>query len=340
MSRFREDRRQAEDMQLVARLRDALLDTLRDVLDGAQTVDFVDYPDHYNAGDAALWLGQRAALRDLGVHAASVSTRSTYDAGRLRGDGPIVLLGGGNLGGLYPTHHALKLSILADWPHRRVIQLPQSLHYAGEQERNELRRAVARHGATTLILRDERSFSQAQRDFDCEVKLAPDLAFGLGPLQARLARTAFVVQMRTDKESAGAPAMAGMETFDWLEARPYEKVTAYNFLYQLSSRVSNVSDSRITRASFLAICDRFGKANLTRGVSMLSMGERLGTDRLHGHILACLLGIDHVVVNDQFGKIEAMWKTWTGKFACARYFPTWPEAWEGVGDLRWLAGSE
>lgn len=318
--------RAASDVRLIADLRETLIGTVRDVVGTARVTDLVDYPDHYNVGDAALWLGQRAVLDALGVRAASVSTRSTYDRRRLRADGPIIMLGGGNLGGLYATHHELKLSVLADFPGRSVIQLPQSLHYSGERQRDDLRRAVARHGATTLILRDQRSFDLARRDFDCPVKLAPDVAFGLDALHARPARSPVAVQVRTDKESAGPLERAGVEVFDWLEARPYEYVAAYQGLHRLMSRAVRRSDARAMRAVFLALCDRFGRANLRRGIAMLSIGERLVTDRLHGHVLACLLGVDHVVVNDRFGKIEAMWHTWTHRFTCAQYSATWAEA--------------
>jgi pyruvyl transferase EpsO len=255
-----------------------------------------------------------------------VSTRTTYDRRRLRADGPIIVLGGGNLGGLYATHHQLKLSVLADFPGRPVIQLPQSLRFAGERERDQLRRAVAQHGATTLILRDQDSFERAQRDFDCPVRLAPDMAFGLDTLHRQPARIPVAVQVRTDKESAGPAGAPGIEAFDWLEATPYEPVVWYQGLHRLTSRAIQHVDSRLMRQAFLVACDAFGRANLRRGVAMLSRGERLVTDRLHGHILACLLDVDHVVVNDRFGKIEAMWHTWTHRFSRARFSPTWSAA--------------
>jgi exopolysaccharide biosynthesis predicted pyruvyltransferase EpsI len=323
---LKQHHRAAGDVELVAELRSTLLDTVGDAVDGWRAAHLVDYPDHYNVGDAALWLGQRTVLRQLGVRAASVSTRSTYDPRRLRGDDPIILLGGGNLGGLYLTHHQLKLAVLDDFPGRPVVQLPQSLRFAGEQQRDELRRAVARHGATTLILRDQESFELAQREFDCPVRLAPDIAFALDPLRARRPRSQIAVQVRTDKESAGPAHSGGVEAFDWLQARPYEYVAACQGLHRVVSRAARRTDSPPMRAVFLAVCDMFAAANLRRGVAMLSAGEHLVTDRLHGHILACLLGVDHVVVNDQYGKIEAMWHTWTSRFSCARFARTWADA--------------
>ena len=339
MHELRQHQRAASDLQLIGELRTALLGAVREAVGGSCVADLVDYPDHYNVGDAALWLGQRAVLRDIGVRVGSVSTRTTYNRSRLRSDGPIILLGGGNLGGLYATHHQLKLSVLEDFPGRPVIQLPQSLRFAGEQQRAELRAAVARHGATTLILRDQDSFDLARREFDCPVQLAPDVAFGLDALRARSPRSPVAVQVRTDKESAGPAGSAGVAAFDWLQARPYEYVAAQQVLHSVLSRAARNNDSRAMRVSFLAVCDTFGRANLRRGISMLSMGERLVTDRLHGHILACLLGVEHVVVNDRFGKIEAMWRTWTNRFSCARFSPTWADAGVAMPDVGALAAT-
>lgn len=331
--------RSPSDVRLIDELREALLAAVRGALGGAQVVDLVDYPDHYNVGDAALWLGERAALRALGVRVASVTTRSTYDPRRLRADGPIVILPGGNLGGLYATHHQLKLSVLADFPGRPVIQLPQSLRYAGETQREELRRAVDQHGATTLILRDRPSYEIAQRDFDCEVVLAPDMALALGPLRAGHPRRPFVVQARTDKESAGPIARHDVATVDWLEASRVEPVAAFSVAHRLVSRASAASDMGATRAALLAASDGFARANLRRGIGMLSLGERVLTDRLHGHILAALLGIEHIVVNDQFGKIESMWNTWTSRFDCATFEPTWEGAWRRLAGIETLSAA-
>jgi exopolysaccharide biosynthesis predicted pyruvyltransferase EpsI len=79
---------------------------------------------------------------------------------------------------------------------------------------------------------------------------------------------------------------------------------------------------------FTRFSDGFALENLRRGIRLLSTGERLVTDRLHGHVLACLLDIPHVVVADRFGKVEALWRTWTHVFSNARFSPTW----DGAGD--------
>ncbi|WP_276524270.1 polysaccharide pyruvyl transferase family protein, partial [Enterobacter hormaechei] len=45
------------------------------------------------------------------------------------------------------------------------------------------------------------------------------------------------------------------------------------------------------------------RRRVERGLRLLSRGERIVTDRLHGHILSLLLGIPHVVLDNDYGKL-------------------------------------
>lgn len=316
-----------------AELRETLLAALDETLGGAPVCDFVDYPDHFNCGDAAIYAGQRAALAQLGVAVAGVFDRSGFRPRALRADGPILFQGGGNLGGLYPTHHALKLKVLRAFPGRRVIQLPQSLEYGAPERRDELRRAVAEHGNVVLLLRDRRSFDIAQRDFDCEVRLVPDMAFALGPIRRRRATVPLAVLSRTDREApAGARLLDGL-VFDWLEPRATEPVRLAHGLYRGASRVAARMDRRSAHIAVRTAGDLLARMNVRRGARMLCAGEVLVTDRLHGHILACLIGLPHVVVNDRYGKIEATYRTWTERFPGAAFSPTWSDVDRALADV-------
>jgi pyruvyl transferase EpsO len=73
--------------------------------------------------------------------------------------------------------------------------------------------------------------------------------------------------------------------------------------------------------------------NMEVGRRSVGEGELLVTDRLHGHILATLCGVPHVVVNDRHGKVQAMWTTWTHSVPGARYAESWDDAVELVPEL-------
>jgi exopolysaccharide biosynthesis predicted pyruvyltransferase EpsI len=49
-----------------------------------------------------------------------------------------------------------------------------------------------------------------------------------------------------------------------------------------------------------------------RGIDILSAGEVVVTDKLHGHLLCVLLGIPHVVLDNSYGKVSGTLDAWTG----------------------------
>jgi exopolysaccharide biosynthesis predicted pyruvyltransferase EpsI len=312
-------------------LRERLLSTLREVLPDAPRWTALDYPMHFNCGDAALHLGLEATARELGKPVVRVLDRVSFRPHLVADDSLVVIQAGGNFGGLYPTHHKLRMRVLEETRGREVVQLPQSVEYVDEAHREQLRRAVGEHGAFTLLVRDRRSHDIAVRDFDCPVHLVPDLAFALGPLARRPARVPRVVQARTDKE-ASSRTVAG-ETFDWLQA-PATSPSA--LLLRLGRRVN--AQQRRTASPLVSdlnrrVLHRLAQANLDRAVGLLSRGEQVVTDRLHGHVLSTLLGIPHVVVNDRFGKIQALYDTWTAADPTSAFAADWAGVEEAAASL-------
>jgi len=43
------------------------------------------------------------------------------------------------------------------------------------------------------------------------------------------------------------------------------------------------------------------------------------TDRLHAHILATLMGIPNVAMDNDYGKIEGIYSNYTGRFSTAHF---------------------
>lgn len=63
--------------------------------------------------------------------------------------------------------------------------------------------------------------------------------------------------------------------------------------------------------ALLAAYDGLARLQLVRGCRLLTAGRVAVTDRLHGHVLALLLGLPHVLVADRYGKARSYWDTWT-----------------------------
>lgn len=297
------------------------------VVAGAR-VAHVGYPNHWNTGDPAIWLGTEAALRRLGCHVVYQCAWQDYDrelmASQL-GGGPILIAGGGNLGDLWPNHQLFRERILRDFPDNPVIQLPQSVCFEQPENLARFRRVCARHPDFQLMLRDWRSLKLAGESLDVPTSLCPDMAFGLGPLIPTCAPRSDIFWLsRTDKESLAldAPLLdGGIERRDWLERGADEtgEDDDWESAGRLNQRIQRLhTDLRGQPEDATALLSGVSEAyeslawiRVRRGLRMLSRGRVIITDRLHGHILGLCLGKPQVVMDNSYRKISSTRETWT-----------------------------
>jgi pyruvyl transferase EpsO len=296
---------------LVARLADAVDTCLAGAVpDGP--VALVDFPDHSNVGDSAIWLGETdwlAARGRTAGYSAGLSDVRADDLAAKVPEGPILIHGGGNFGTVWPKHEELRLHLLERFRGRPVVQLPQSIHYADPASRDRMARAIAAHGRFTLLVRDAPSLALANAHFDCDVRLCPDAALFLGRQPRGRARVDVFALMRTDHERAiTARAGVGVAIADWLDepGRSRALIRARIKLARLGAR--DPQARRWTRQALLA------RWRLRRGLRLLSTGKAVVTDRLHAHILSLLLDIPHVVLDNSYGKVGGFVDAWTADY--------------------------
>jgi exopolysaccharide biosynthesis predicted pyruvyltransferase EpsI len=323
---------QPADAALVGQLGSRVHEALARALVRADACALIDFPRHRNAGDSAIWLGEVAALRALGIRVRAIFDRETYSQPRLRrsvGDHPILLHGGGNLGDLYPTHQGLRERVLTDFRGHPIVQLTQSIHFNDPANLERMRRAVAAHGALTIMVRDEHSEAIAREKFEARIERCPDLAFAVGPIERpHPARMPVLRLARIDREAAEQAAPGhdplAAPTFDWLapptSRRVRARLAAADGLLPLA-----VGGRRMRGRSILPIrahklaYDAYARQNVDRAARLLSNAEVVVTDRLHGHILCTLLGIPHVLVDDKYGKVGNFYACWTSALQTARF---------------------
>ena len=308
----------AEPGSMIRRLQELAADALSGA-GGQAPFALLDYPDHPNVGDSAIWLGSTAYFRDhRGREPRYVASTRAFSETALRRslpDGPIFVHGGGNFGDLWPRHQEFREHLLERFPDREIIQLPQSIHFDDPGRAAETARAIARHGNFRLFVRDRPSYDFATAHFDCRTTLCPDMALFIGPL----ARTRPVVDVfhlrRTDKERAVEEAAAETgHTFrvaDWLVEDRFslEAARLSRVLRQLAGGPRGRLALRSASYAAAAV------ARVRRGCRLLSSGRVVITDRLHAHILCLLLGIPHAVLDNSYGKLGRFLDAWTGDAA-------------------------
>jgi pyruvyl transferase EpsO len=317
---------------LIGRLRDNVDHTLRPILGEAHTVALVDFPNHSNVGDSAIWLGELAYLRSL----RSVSIQYTCDVNSYSRaalalharNGVILLSGGGNLGDLWTGPQQLRERVIGDFPDTPIIQLPQSIHFQNRSALLRAKRIFESHPRLTLLARDRNSLAVARTEFRNPSHLCPDMAFCLGRLERPCPQSKEIVGLlRTDKESASQVAIMaadGIERVDWL-VEPKTALLRLKALVDRQLMLHPRSLSGFIRARS-RVWEHAARQRLSRGCRLLAAGRSVLTDRLHGHILSVLLGIPQVLLDNSTGKVRSFYETWTSSLPHVQWCSTPAEA--------------
>jgi len=317
----------------VHRLRGDFDGILASLLSGIDKVALLDFPDHGNVGDSAIWLGEVTALRNAGVKVVYAATRSMYRReairARLGDSGAVLLTGGGNFGDLWGASQTFRERVVRDFPDHLVVQLPQSIHFEDPGRLQESIEVFSSHSRVHLLVRDRRSLEIARQHVGERALLCPDAAFSLQLRRAKVSTQQILRLLRRDKESAAHESSSGgvallernsspvpVRDADW-PPDPLKPVSSRNAsaamgrrVYFLKRRLLAVAQDtpRINLAP--GVAERWAEKRLLGGVSVLSQAPVAITDRLHGHILCLLLGIQHVVLDNSYGKVSRFVETW------------------------------
>lgn len=300
---------------------------LRPLLEPGVPVALLDFPSHRNAGDALLYLGERAYLRRLGVPVRYQTTTSRYRAAEvaaLHPRGPILLHGGGNFGDRWHLHQPFRERVIADFPDRTIVQLPQSIEMSSVTAAR-VRDAYLEHPDLTVLLRDTRSLQRASELLPgVKLDYCPDLAFGYVATRHRQPRIDVVTLRRNDSESAGAELLAPdgpwtQQTVDW----------NYSSLDKLMLKLTKAPGSVARRArttlplyyrTFVDPAYAVAARTIVRAAERtLLHGRVVVTDRLHAAVLATLLGRPVVALDNANGKVGAVFADYLGRFPNARF---------------------
>jgi pyruvyl transferase EpsO len=327
-----------------------LRDAFAHLIQGERPAALVDFPDSANCGDHAVWLGEKTLLSDLGITVAYECSAQSYDRGTMAaklGTGTILMHGGGHFDGRHPARQELRFRVLKDFPDNKVIVLPQQVTSRDNDSLQRTANAFTEHRDVTVFARSLTAQQMLKRYLGpkARVELAPDLAFMLGP-QARSREPLYDIVWiaRTDQE----PANDRTEAAARLSSQAAEKILLPQFpdgveinvvvkqrpptifLTDWSSLVFENEDARLAyrRLDF----DARAQAQISRALHLLSLGRVVITDRLHGHIFCLMLGIPHVLLNDESGKNWEFYETWTRQSSLCRVARNPAEAWSLARD--------
>nr|WP_241742029.1 polysaccharide pyruvyl transferase family protein [Microbacterium yannicii] len=338
-----------EDNEHLQALRTTTLSVLERVLAGATDIALIDAPNQRNVGDSLIWAGEIAYFQKLGLRIRYICDLWSYDPAGLRRampEGVVLFHGGGNFGDLWPGHQILREKVARDLTDYRVVQLPQSIYFADDARAAEANAILGGHPDFHVLIRDSLSITRAAEQLpDVTISFCPDMALGwtapASTSDAAAASDRVVVIARADKEASSgldtvdAAWLPGRETHvtDWAELSAVSRRWRFYRNLSLCTRFYAKVRKRI-RFLPVRLPNRFAQwvitgindVNVSNAVHLYDGSRAVVTDRLHAHILAVLMGIPHVVLDNNYQKVSQIMRDYSGGFSTVGYADDLTEA--------------
>lgn len=342
-----------EDVTHLALIREKTEASLRDAIGDPQDVALLDAPALMNVGDSMIWEGQLAYMQRLGYRVRHISNMDSYEARRVRhalpDGGAVLLRGGGNFGDIWVGHQNYREMVareLRDYP---IVQLTQSVLFRERGRAAKANDELSDHPNFRLLVRDDDSLMRTEQSLPhLDARRSFDMALGWNPARPNGPRgNRALVIARNDKEARSGLIQAAaqwrapfpIDVTDWTQLKRPGKWDHTRASLRRNAKMVRVRRklgpivpalSSRTVEQHIAYLNGW---NVHTAIDLFWSARAMVVDRLHAHILASLLGIPHVVLDNDHGKIGAVFNSYTHQFSTAHYATTPQKAFEKLSDL-------
>jgi pyruvyl transferase EpsO len=280
-------------------------------------------PYYANIGDTLIWQGELEVLKRVPHRCVGVCGWQDYPTTPVPEDVIILITGGGYFGDVWRPAWEHVLKGISMNVNNRIIVLPSSIYYEDARTRAQDAKFLSQFKNLLICARDEVSYAYAQQHFTNPALLVPDMAFAIPPASlnrwrvASSSKTLFL--KRNDKEyvnqSITLPEV-DVDVHDW---PTMDEASLSNgekrFFWLLTWMDKFRYHFPVLTGSHKALKDWmyktiYRKIMLSRGVKFITSYRKVYTTRLHVMILSVLLGKEVQYINNNNGKLEALYNTW------------------------------
>lgn len=267
--------------------------------------------DYGNIGDLAITEAQRNFLvRFSGVDQVVLVPISQtanligFIRKNVKPEDLITIVGGGNMGVLYPDIEYLRQWVISSFPRNRIVCFPQTLDWsssnvASEKALNRIAKIYGAHPDLHVFARESVSFKKLKHLFSAnpsvKVGYVPDIVLSAAPdnfgVLPQSAATGILLALRQDRERV-------LSDLQWNEVEEALRATGHDL---------TVTD---THAGGSGLTSDVVKQMLTSKIADFRASQLVVTDRLHGMILAAIAGVPCVVLPSASHKLFHTWDEW------------------------------
>lgn len=273
---------------------------------GVREVVLTDLPDHPNVGDSAIALGELEYFRRAEIQVDKAMSIGTLNSSVFKSSRPVVIHGGGNIGGLYEHHErnrALLAGRLAD--STLLIQAPQSIDFVDSTRKSEFLQTVGGRRNLRIAVRDAVSLRELT-GIAGEAILVPDAVHILGKIPCPRPDRKVIVIARTDFETASFERVP--RSVDWPKDGAWLRATT-----RFRKHAGKIPfGARLLNPSIRG-WNRIAEHRFSNGVELISRGEIVITDRLHAMLMGLQAGRQVVAVDNSNQKLSRYADAWFGR---------------------------
>ena len=291
----------------------------------------LDAPYHINTGDLLIWLGTIHLLKEHNINLLYTRSADTFHFENIPNDVTILLQGGGKFGDLWRYFQEFKLKVVKQYPHNRIIFLPQTIYYSDSQVLNEDLNIISTHNDIHLCARDRKSYDILSQYLKQNIYLLPDMAFCISETfinkkkrkQSKTINKDLFIS-RADKEAKKLPKIEFTRPTDIHDWPSMEKMPR-NYKCLNTIRFFNAKYNHLMNR--LGIIGKYCKYKTTwtedffmryvclpsiinDAIQFVNSYNYIYTTRLHIAILATLLEKPCTFIDNNYGKNSGFYQTW------------------------------
>lgn len=285
-----------------------------------QEIVLLDAPYYENVGDILIYEGELSFLKNNNAKIHQVSSYNTFAFDTKLDEQIIIAInGGGNYGDLYSEHISFLKKIAKTYPNNKIIVFPQTIFYKNIDIAISDFLELKKHPNIIICARDKKGLELLNKHYIKEKSLLlPDMAFCIDmecfDLSNLISKNNILYIQRKDVEKVKDFHIDdhGCVISDWPSFQ--YSIRAESFIAKVLNNLYDKISLKVVRHLLNVIWDKYfnihRKLMIKEGLAFIQPFKIIHTTRLHGAILAILLGKEVHIYNNSYGKNWEFYNSW------------------------------